>query len=945
MGIRLILEEQGQETEFNFDLDSLTIGRTADNTIRIKSKTSSRQHCRISKTAEGFIVEDLKSRNGTMLNGEDITKRLLTIGDRIEIGTSIIHFSSKLEGGPREVAKPKPRRKSDRIKRDPRKSDRVRKSDRRAKAVKKEVVPDAGRFQLEFLNPPGPPAKIKTFPFMIGSRETNALVLNDDSVASEHCMIITGGDDLFIVDLGSASGTTLNGETVTRNTIAAGAVLKLGNVTLRLVDTGASKAKPAPKGKPKASLAVDEVTDLNDLDSDEDEAPAARPKREARKKKASARRERPKVPQDSPDPDEDDMPEFLDEEDDLGAALNTLEERAVSVAPKGPGNLATVLGAVAFVVALVVIFGASVTIISSVAISEDADPAEEGNRVANWSFEEAMDANKEIPGWDLERSVQEASFKIEANENFGKKALKSVLVPQSEVKVVAKKAVVIDEKSTITVSGMFAVEGSASVGLELAWLGDGDVPAGSTVVALSNKSGDFFEVSGSVHPPNGAVSARLKAFAQSQSGATVFFDRLELTQAEIDKEADANAFQSLARDECIVECDEHGVATLFHPRKDGAGDDVYATGVQIGLVEASGDGPLPYSLQEASRVDLELKKISDRIRYRGDLLDREESKWRKVRVKVEKSNEGFNFNYTFNFKSIEADRRVFIRFDIPDARVVEPVNFVDNKDKNDLLTNLFKRKKDSGKEGDGPPEIWVKNVVEMAWGRNESQISLRFSSAATVNARKVNKGYVMDVFLPLISIKATEERSAGFEVASSSSVVQTRIRAMFAQASKAQSEGDLGRAIKLFHKIRRTFKFDKAAYRRADDRVKSLENYAKSLVAEIRQAESDSFALDAPEIEVSAAASFKILEAAYPDSSETRECREYLGKIRARGLKRSQAELETRAKKLLALGKSYESRKRLALARTALQLLVDFYPPEFQSVKDGQRILKRLEED
>ncbi|MDF1664586.1 MAG: FHA domain-containing protein, partial [Planctomycetota bacterium] len=780
-------------------------------------------------------------------------------------------------------------------------------------------------------------------PSMIGSRETNALVLDEDGVASEHCMIITAGEDLFIVDLGSATGTTLNGETVTRNTVGAGSVLKIGGVTLRLVDAGGASRQASPKKRAKAPLAVDEVTDLNDLDSDEDDAPAPRPKKEAKRKRASARREKPKVRRDSPDPDEDDMPEFLDEEDGLGATLSTLEERAVTAAPKRQGNLATMLGAVAFVVALVVIFGASVTIISSVAISKDTDPAEESNRVANWSFEEDMDANKEIPGWLLERSVQEATFKIEPNENFGKKALKSVLVPGSEVKVVAKKAVVIEEKSTLTVSGMFAVEGKAVVGLELAWLGDGDVALGNSIVALSNKTGDFFEVSGTVHPPDRAVSAQLKAFAQSQDGATVFFDRLELTQV-VEKDEDA-AFQSLARQECIVECNDHGVATLLHPRKDGAGVDVYASGVQIGLVEGSGDGPLSYSQQEASRIDLELKKINDRIRYRGDLYDREAGRWRKVRVKVEKTNEGFNFNYTFKEKSVEADRRVFLRFDIPDARVVEPINFVDNKDKNDLLSNLFKRKKATEKDSKAAPEIWVKNVVEMAWGRNESQISLRFSSAATLNVRKVNKGFVMDVFLPLISVKALEERSAGFEVASSSSVVQTRIRSMFALAQKAQKAGDLGNAIKLYHKIRRTFKFDKAAYRRADDRVKGLESYAKSLVAEIRQAESDSFAIDAPEIEVCATASFKILETAYPDSQETRLCREYLDKIRARGIERTQTELENRAKKLLALGKSYESRQRVALARTALKLLVDFYPAEFQSVKDGQRILKRLEED
>lgn len=76
-------------------LDSAyTIGRAPDNTIAISDGSVSSRHARIQRTADGFVLEDLQSRNGTFVNGEQVTaQRLLADGDLIRLGKIIMTFN------------------------------------------------------------------------------------------------------------------------------------------------------------------------------------------------------------------------------------------------------------------------------------------------------------------------------------------------------------------------------------------------------------------------------------------------------------------------------------------------------------------------------------------------------------------------------------------------------------------------------------------------------------------------------------------------------------------------------------------------------------------------------------------------------------------------------------------------------------------------------------
>jgi hypothetical protein len=92
-------------------LDSAyTLGRAPSNTITIPDASVSSNHAQILRTAEGFVIEDLQSRNGTFVNGEKVdAKRLLADGDLIRLGKIIMTFNVAREGKSGETTLPEVR--------------------------------------------------------------------------------------------------------------------------------------------------------------------------------------------------------------------------------------------------------------------------------------------------------------------------------------------------------------------------------------------------------------------------------------------------------------------------------------------------------------------------------------------------------------------------------------------------------------------------------------------------------------------------------------------------------------------------------------------------------------------------------------------------------------------------------------------------------------------
>lgn len=65
-------------------------GRASDMDIRLDDTFVSSKHALFETTAAGLQVEDLRSTNGTQVNGADLTEtRVLRAGDKVEVGDTL----------------------------------------------------------------------------------------------------------------------------------------------------------------------------------------------------------------------------------------------------------------------------------------------------------------------------------------------------------------------------------------------------------------------------------------------------------------------------------------------------------------------------------------------------------------------------------------------------------------------------------------------------------------------------------------------------------------------------------------------------------------------------------------------------------------------------------------------------------------------------------------
>ncbi|MHC4199933.1 MAG: FHA domain-containing protein, partial [Planctomycetota bacterium] len=91
---RLILQHQGHKSEYPISGDMM-IGRQATNDIVVLAEKASRQHAKIIAKGGKYAVEDLKSANGTLVNGKKIKLHRLKHGDEISIGEAVLTFHDK----------------------------------------------------------------------------------------------------------------------------------------------------------------------------------------------------------------------------------------------------------------------------------------------------------------------------------------------------------------------------------------------------------------------------------------------------------------------------------------------------------------------------------------------------------------------------------------------------------------------------------------------------------------------------------------------------------------------------------------------------------------------------------------------------------------------------------------------------------------------------------
>jgi len=91
----VITLSDGRTLRHRLDAVPAVIGRDAACDIPIDDPSTSRRHARFVPAGSGFLVEDLGSKNGTLLNDAPATSAPLRDGDRILLGSTLVVFHAQ----------------------------------------------------------------------------------------------------------------------------------------------------------------------------------------------------------------------------------------------------------------------------------------------------------------------------------------------------------------------------------------------------------------------------------------------------------------------------------------------------------------------------------------------------------------------------------------------------------------------------------------------------------------------------------------------------------------------------------------------------------------------------------------------------------------------------------------------------------------------------------
>ena len=89
---------------FPLTRDRVVVGRDASADLVVRDKSVSRRHATLERGAEGYVVVDQKSANGTWVDGKRVAKATLAAGQRVRFGA--VSFEVKPAAPPRLSAAP-----------------------------------------------------------------------------------------------------------------------------------------------------------------------------------------------------------------------------------------------------------------------------------------------------------------------------------------------------------------------------------------------------------------------------------------------------------------------------------------------------------------------------------------------------------------------------------------------------------------------------------------------------------------------------------------------------------------------------------------------------------------------------------------------------------------------------------------------------------------------
>jgi pSer/pThr/pTyr-binding forkhead associated (FHA) protein len=212
---------------FRLSQEESVLGRDAGIAVSIPREGISRRHARIRRDSRGFVLEDMKSTNGTFLNGRAATRERIRHLDVIGLGKDVelVFLIRETPTAP----------------------------------VRKQVIGEASltlEGGAEPVSWPVPPGEVT-----LGRSSACNVILESSAISKVHARVARSADQLSVEDLGSSNGTFVNGHRVMTAPLENGDLVSLAGVAnLRVALTrqevtvlsGEPPPLAAPEGPPTA---------------------------------------------------------------------------------------------------------------------------------------------------------------------------------------------------------------------------------------------------------------------------------------------------------------------------------------------------------------------------------------------------------------------------------------------------------------------------------------------------------------------------------------------------------------------------------------------------------------------------------------------------------------------------------------------------------------------
>ncbi len=171
------------------------LGREPGIAVSLPTEGVSRQHARVVFDGKSYWLEDLKSTNGTFLNGSPVGKEKLYHLDVVSLGKKV-DFVFVLRADAPDLSK-------------------------KLGIVRATLVPEA---------PEALPYEIGMGEATLGRSSTCNLVAESGAVSKVHARLVRSADQLLLEDLGSSNGTFVNDQPTLAAALRDGDVIALGGV-------------------------------------------------------------------------------------------------------------------------------------------------------------------------------------------------------------------------------------------------------------------------------------------------------------------------------------------------------------------------------------------------------------------------------------------------------------------------------------------------------------------------------------------------------------------------------------------------------------------------------------------------------------------------------------------------------------------------------------------